>query len=133
MRSLIGTLQLLSLASIAVADIGFAAHYARPYLPSACYGNDQSKFPRDSMFAAVGDGLWDNGASCGRKYQVRCLSSTSGCKTGTITVQIVDHAPANGGGTPKPSAPRTALVLSDAAFQKIANLQTSINIEYVPA
>ncbi|XP_065851070.1 uncharacterized protein [Euphorbia lathyris] len=60
-----------------LADIGPAAYYIPPYLPSACFGNDMSQFPTDNMFAAAGEGIWDNGASCGRSYLVRCISASS--------------------------------------------------------
>ncbi|KAI9125860.1 hypothetical protein K1719_003278 [Acacia pycnantha] len=50
------------------------------------------------MIAAVSDSIWDNGASCGRKYSVRCTSSTNQgvahpCRSGTVTVKIVDRCP----------------------------------------
>ncbi|RVX11105.1 hypothetical protein CK203_013325 [Vitis vinifera] len=58
-------------------DVGTAAQYNPPYLPTICYGNDASEFPSSNLFAAAGDGIWDNGASCGRQYLVRCISARS--------------------------------------------------------
>nr|POE60038.1 hypothetical protein CFP56_03629 [Quercus suber] len=39
-----------------------------------CYGDDQDQFPSDGHFAAVSNGIWDNGAACGRRYRMRCIS-----------------------------------------------------------
>ncbi|KAL6313070.1 hypothetical protein AAG906_006606 [Vitis piasezkii] len=88
-------------------------------LPAA---NDVSKFPSSNLFASAGNGIWDNGAACGRQYFVRCLSAqTSGiCKAGQIIkVNIVDRASRNG----------VILVLSTIAF--IANPSAAlVNIEF---
>ncbi|KAF3966449.1 hypothetical protein CMV_009449 [Castanea mollissima] len=69
-------LQWLSLFSLVVlfflrtchGDVGTAAHYSPPYLPTTCYGSDTSEFPSSNLFAVAGDGIWDNGAACGRQY-----------------------------------------------------------------
>ncbi|KAJ9702461.1 hypothetical protein PVL29_004278 [Vitis rotundifolia] len=81
---------------------------------TACYGNDVSKFPSNNLFASAGDGIWDNGAACGREYFVKCLSAqTPGtCKAGQIIkVKVVDRASRNG----------VVLVLSTIAFGVIAD------------
>ncbi|KAJ3670875.1 hypothetical protein LUZ60_008301 [Juncus effusus] len=124
-------LSLLSLSSLSTADLGTAASYGPPYLPTACNGNDQSQFPPGELFAAAGDAIWDNGASCGRQYVVRCLSSATpnACVVGQrVQVTIVDHA------TTLVSAPRkngTTFVLAHGAFVNIAKLEaSSINVEY---
>ena len=133
-------------------DTGTAGQYAPPYLrkhqrpitviqsfqtdtffsffnlgidtATACYGNDVSKFPSSNLFASAGDGIWDNGAACGRQYFVRCLSAqTPGtCKAGQIIkVKIVDRASRNG----------VMLVLSTIAFGAIANPSAAfVNIEF---
>ncbi|XP_065850402.1 EG45-like domain containing protein [Euphorbia lathyris] len=114
-----------------LADIGPAAHYSPPYLPTACFGNDQSQFPTDNMFAAAGEGLWDNGASCGRSYLVKCISasSTTICDTSkTIQVKIVDRAQTS---VSKPSANGAIIVLSDVAFSQFTNSPASVvNVEF---
>ncbi|MBA0777419.1 hypothetical protein Gotri_005439, partial [Gossypium trilobum] len=46
------------------------------YVTTACFGEDQTQFPSSNLFAAAGDGIWDNGASCGRQYLVRCISAS---------------------------------------------------------
>ncbi|WJZ85178.1 hypothetical protein VitviT2T_004729 [Vitis vinifera] len=115
------------LLHVCSGDIGTAGQYAPPYLPTACYGNDVSKFPSSNLFASAGDGIWDNGAACGRQYFVRCLSAqTPGiCKAGQIIkVNIVDRASRNG----------VMLVLSTIAFGAIANPSASfVNIEFAEA
>ncbi|KDO61650.1 hypothetical protein CISIN_1g038362mg [Citrus sinensis] len=75
-------------------DVGTAARYGPPFLPTACNGNDQSQFPSGNLFAAAGEGIWDNGASCGRQYKLRCISAAvSGtCINNTIQIKIVDRA-----------------------------------------
>ncbi|XP_043806160.1 putative EG45-like domain containing protein 1 isoform X2 [Manihot esculenta] len=100
-------------------------------IATTCYGNDPSQFPSNNLFAAAGDGIWDNGASCGREYLVRCISASvaGSCKPGqTIQVKIVDYALS----TPTPPSARgTTIVLSETAFGSIANSSaTSINIEF---
>lgn len=143
------------------ADVGTAAWYAPPYLrkyistPSgfslpikidkqikiymyiytatACYGNDQSQFPSSNLFGAAGEGIWDNGASCGRQYLVRCISAAepNTCLPGlTIQIKIVDYALQS---VSPPSRSGTTIVLSQAAFAAITNSSstaTSINIEF---
>ena len=101
------------------------------YLATTCYGSDSSQFPSSNLFAAAGDGIWDNGASCGRQYQVRCISAA---KPGTcipdktILIKIVDYA---GSLVSNPSAPGTTMVLSQTGFTAIANSTAlSINIEF---
>lgn len=95
-----------------------------------CYGNDVSEFPSSNLFAAAGDGIWDNGASCGRHYLVRCISATQPgtCVPGeTIQIKIVDYAPT---APSTPSAVGTTIVLSGTAFGTIADSTVAaINIE----
>ncbi|KAF8393271.1 hypothetical protein HHK36_021512 [Tetracentron sinense] len=112
-------------------DVGTASHYDAPYLPTACNGNDGSNFPTDNLFASTSEGIWDNGASCGRLYLVRCLSAVAPrtCIPGrTIQVMIVDRTLTL---VSRPSKDLTTLVLSTTAFAKIANPSAgSINIEF---
>lgn len=98
---------------------------------TACYGNDPSQFPSSNLFAAVGDGIWDNGAACGRQYLVKCISAA---EPGTcvpdqvIQVRIVDFAAT---AVSPPSYDGTTMVLSDTAFGTIANSTAlSVNIEF---
>ncbi|XP_039071699.1 EG45-like domain containing protein [Hibiscus syriacus] len=113
------------------ADVGTAAQYTPPYLPTACYGDDQTQFPSSNLFAAAGDGIWDNGALCGRQYLVRCISvSQPGtcAPDQTIQVKIVDYAPT---AQSQPSSQSTTIVLSETAFGGITNIPIdSINIEF---
>jgi len=98
---------------------------------SACYGRDASQFPSNNFFGAVGEGLWDNGAACGRQYQVRCISAAvrRTCIPGQmIQIKIVDRAQSS---VSRPSLAGTTLVLSSRAFQVIANASAPfINVEY---
>ena len=98
---------------------------------TACNGNDPLQFPSNNMFSAAGEGVWDNGASCGRQYRVRCVSAPvpEACKPGqTILVKIVDQALTS---VSRPSRSSATIVLSTSAFNAIANGNTkSINIEF---
>ncbi|CAK9154448.1 unnamed protein product [Ilex paraguariensis] len=113
------------------ADLGTAARYPPPYLPTACYRNDPTPFPTSNLFAAAGDGIWDNGAACGRQYLVRCISAaTPGtCKPDqTIQIRILDYGLVT---TSPPSVSGTTIVMSETAFGSIANsTASSINIEF---
>ncbi|XP_030543070.1 EG45-like domain containing protein [Rhodamnia argentea] len=113
------------------ADVGTGAHYSPPYTPTACFGNDPAQFPSSNFFAAAGEGIWDNGASCGRQYLVRCISaSVSGtCVPGkTIQVRIVDRALSS---SSRPSSSGATVVLSTTAFGAITKLSAAaINVEY---
>ncbi|KAK8500155.1 hypothetical protein V6N12_002263 [Hibiscus sabdariffa] len=113
------------------ADVGTAAQYSPPYLPTACSGNDASQFPTNNLFAAAGDGIWDNGASCGRQYLVRCISAaTPGtCNPSqTIQIRIVDRAETS---VSRPSTNGATIILSTTAFGAIANPSAaSVNIEF---
>ncbi|KAL4650984.1 hypothetical protein ACB092_01G126300 [Castanea dentata] len=113
------------------ADVGTAAQYKTPYLPTACYENDASQFPSSNLFASAGEGIWDNGAACGRQYLVRCISAAQPrtCKPGqTIQIKIVDRALTS---VSRPSRNGATMVLSTTAFGMIANPSASfINIEF---
>ena len=114
-------------------DVGTAAQYSSPYLPTACYGSDESNFPSGNFFAAAGDEIWDNGAACGRQYFVGCISDSTpdACNQNqTILITIVDYM-----GQPPfaQSTYNTTMVLSNTAFRTIANSSTAssyINIEF---
>ncbi|KAB2619073.1 EG45-like domain containing protein [Pyrus ussuriensis x Pyrus communis] len=113
------------------ADVGTAAQYRPPYLPTACGGSDQGQFPPGNLFASVGEGIWDNGAACGRQYQVRCISAPvrGTCVPGnTIQVKVVDRALSS---VSRPSRSDATIVLSTTAFAAIANSSaTFVNIEF---
>uniref|UniRef100_A0A7N2R1E9 Expansin-like EG45 domain-containing protein n=1 Tax=Quercus lobata TaxID=97700 RepID=A0A7N2R1E9_QUELO len=108
--------------------------YSPPYSPTACYGSDASQFPSSNLFAAADDGIWNNGAACGRLYLVRCITSTSApyaCNQNqTIQIKIVGFI----GRAPfAHSTYKATMVLSNTAFGTIANSSTSssyINIEF---
>ncbi|XVF34732.1 hypothetical protein REPUB_Repub18cG0084500 [Reevesia pubescens] len=122
---------LSQLSHFTQADVGTASQYSPPYLPTACFADDQTQFPSSNLFAAAGDGIWDNGASCGRQYLVRCISASQPgtCVTDqTIQVEIVDYAPT---AKSQASAQSTTIVLSETAFSGITNIAVdSINIEF---
>lgn len=82
-------------------------------------------FAPGNRFVAVSDGLWDNGAACGRRYRVRCLSGPKkACRHKTIEVKVVDFCPV----TPCPST----IVLPIESFAAIARRHTrKINVEYI--
>ncbi|XP_058112496.1 EG45-like domain containing protein [Magnolia sinica] len=114
------------------ADVGTSALYNPPYLPTVCYGNDATQFPANNLFAAAGDGIWDNGASCGRQYLVRCLSAAQPgvcIMDQTIQIMIVDYAALS---VSLPSTSGSTMVLSVNAFGMIANssVASEINIEF---
>ncbi|KAL2338323.1 hypothetical protein Fmac_012769 [Flemingia macrophylla] len=113
------------------ADVGTASRYSPPYLPSGCYGTEASQFPSSNLFAAAGDGIWDNGAACGRQYLVRCISAEQPrtcIPDQSIQIKIVDYAAT---AVSQPSSAATTVVLSDKAFATIANTSaTFVNIEF---
>ena len=98
---------------------------------TACYGNDVSEFPSSNFFASAGEGIWDNGAACGRQYLVRCISAVvpMTCIAGqTIQIKIVDRAVTS---VSRPSRNGATMVLSTTAFGAVANASaSSINIEF---
>ncbi|WOL09215.1 EG45-like domain containing protein [Canna indica] len=89
-----------------------------------CPGYDQDRLPGNGLFVAAGDGIWDNGAACGRKYQLRCLSGVGRpCKDGSIVVEVVDFCRVR----PCPST----LVLSNRAFDAVSKIpHARINVEF---
>ncbi|PWA77040.1 rlpA-like double-psi beta-barrel domain-containing protein [Artemisia annua] len=108
-----------------LGDIGTATSYNPPYTPTKCNGNQPDQFPSGNLFVSVSEGLWDNGAACGRRYRLKCLSGhNKPCKDGTIDVKVVDFCSRR----PCPST----IVLSNDAFSAISKSQGGkINIEYV--
>uniref|UniRef100_A0A1D1ZLG6 EG45-like domain containing protein n=1 Tax=Anthurium amnicola TaxID=1678845 RepID=A0A1D1ZLG6_9ARAE len=134
-RLLLWLLPLTLALHVSKADVGTAALYSPPYVPTACFGGDVSQFPSDNLFAAAGEGIWDNGASCGRQYLVRCLSSAvpRACAEGQPTIQllVVDRASAS---VSPPARPGATMSLSLAAFGALTNASAgpvpAINVEF---
>ncbi|CAJ2643530.1 unnamed protein product [Trifolium pratense] len=125
---IISTLLLIQL-SLILADVGTASSYGPPYIPTACDGNRREQFPPGNIFVAVNEGLWDNGAACGRRYRVRCVSGINKpCKGGTsIDVKVVDSITC----TKSSSCPHT-FHMSTEAFSAISRFpHANINIEYI--
>ncbi|XP_030534121.1 EG45-like domain containing protein [Rhodamnia argentea] len=114
------------------ADVGTAGHYDPPYTPTACFGYNPLQFPSSFLFAAAGEGIWDNGASCGRQYWIRCISADrpKTCNPARlIQVRVVDRALS---AVSRSSSNHATLVLSKTAFQAIANPSaSSVNVEFV--
>ncbi|GAV70546.1 DPBB_1 domain-containing protein [Cephalotus follicularis] len=113
-------------------DVGSAAQYNPPYIPTACNGDDATQFPSSNMFAAAGEGIWDNGAACGRLYKVSCISAIvpGTCNKGAIIpVKIVDRAKTSAS---RPSSDGCTMVLSQAAFDAITNPSSAevVNIDF---
>uniref|UniRef100_A0A6N2L1B2 Expansin-like EG45 domain-containing protein n=1 Tax=Salix viminalis TaxID=40686 RepID=A0A6N2L1B2_SALVM len=101
-----------------LGDIGTATSYEPPYLPTKCNGNREDQFPPGNLFVSVSEGLWDNGAACGRRYRLRCLSGNNKpCKDGTVDVKVVDLCR-------KSPCPSTILLSSDA-FSAVSSSPTS--------
>ncbi|KAK9274394.1 hypothetical protein L1049_019208 [Liquidambar formosana] len=125
-------LSILQFFHVSHADLGTAAQYSGPYIPTACYGKDSSQFPSSNLFASAGEGIWDNGAACGRQYLVWCISAVvpKTCIPGqTIQVEIIDRALSSAS---RPSNNGATIVLSNTAFGTIANASaSSINVEYL--
>lgn len=90
-----------------------------------CNGNRQDQFPSGNLFVQVSEGLWDNGAACGRRYRLRCLSgSNRPCKEGTVDVRVVDFC------TKRP-CPSTIVMSSDAFAAVSRSPDAKINIEFI--
>uniref|UniRef100_H9DUR1 Avirulence on Ve1 n=1 Tax=Verticillium dahliae TaxID=27337 RepID=H9DUR1_VERDA len=123
---------LISLTSLVTADLGTASYYNPPYLPTACGGSNPSQFPSGNLFVAVSDGLWDNGAACGRRYRIKCLSGARGsCKDGMIDVRVVDRAKT----TVTKAAHKATMILSQDSYDAIVNQwkgtrHKAVNIEF---
>ncbi|KAG6739299.1 hypothetical protein POTOM_056892 [Populus tomentosa] len=112
-------------AGIVLGDIGTATSYNPPYLPTKCHGNRQDQFPPGNLFVSVSEGLWDNGAACGRRYRLRCLSGKNRpCKDETIDVRVVDFCR-------KSPCPSTILLSSDAFSAVSHSPSAKINVEYI--
>ncbi|KAG5591014.1 hypothetical protein H5410_041528 [Solanum commersonii] len=117
---------LLLQVSLVLRDIGTATSYHPPYTPTRCNGNRADQFPSGNLFVAVSEGLWDNGAACGRRYRLRCLSGSGyrPCKGGTIDVRVVDYCN-------KRPCPSTIALSADAFSQISPTPKSKINIEYI--
>jgi hypothetical protein len=94
------------------------ATYYTVYVPSACYGFDQSGFPAGPLIAAASPDLYNNGAICGSFYDITCKGAASGGSnpcTGnpTVRVKVVDLCP---------GCHENSFDLSQQAFAKIANV-----------
>lgn len=85
----------------------------------------KGELPEGGYFVAVSEGLWDNGAACGRRYEMRCISGPKRpCKGDSILVEVVDLC------KKAPNCP-TTLFLSNKAFNSISRFPNAkINVEY---
>ncbi|CAK9171543.1 unnamed protein product [Ilex paraguariensis] len=94
-------------------------------MATKCNGNRQDQFPPGNLFVAVSEGLWDNGAACGRRFRLRCLSGHNRpCKGGTVDVRVVDFCPKR----PCPSN----ILMSNDAFAALSHSQKAkINVEFI--
>ncbi|KAI3468035.1 hypothetical protein Pfo_024698 [Paulownia fortunei] len=124
-RAIVVFFSCVQVITLVLGDIGTASSYGPPYTPTKCSGNRQDQFPAGNLFAAVSEGLWDNGAACGRRYRLRCLSgSNKPCKGGTVDVRVVDFCS-------KRPCPST-IVMSNDAFATVSHSpHAKINIEYI--
>ncbi|XP_019173920.1 PREDICTED: EG45-like domain containing protein [Ipomoea nil] len=110
---------------VVLGDIGTATSYNPPYSPTRCNGNRVDQFPAGNLFVAVSEGLWDNGAACGRRYRLSCLSGNNRpCKGDAIDVRVVDFCS-------KRPCPSTILLSKDAFSQISHSPHAKINIEYI--
>lgn len=111
--------------SLVLGDIGTATSYNPPYTPTKCNGNRQDQFPPGNLFVQVSEGLWDNGAACGRRYRLKCLSGNNKpCKGDTVDVRVVDFCSER----PCPST----IVMSKDAFGAISrSTNAKLNVEYI--
>ncbi|WP_234344749.1 MULTISPECIES: hypothetical protein [Xanthomonas] len=90
----------LLFSSAAFADIGTISFYGnnarRPAdLVQGCNVPEDQVSGRNYQVVTVSDGLWDNGASCGRRYRMRCISTPvkHSCTASTIDVIVVGRCP----------------------------------------
>ncbi|KAJ4957614.1 hypothetical protein NE237_024725 [Protea cynaroides] len=122
-RILIVMTMIIALTSVASAATGTATYYTAPYVPSACYGNQD----HGVMIAAASDTFWNSGAACGTYYTVTCTGPTNPgvaqpCTGASVTVMIVDHCPSGCAGI---------IDLSEEAFATIADMKAGkVNIDY---
>ncbi|KAG6409493.1 hypothetical protein SASPL_127533 [Salvia splendens] len=115
----------ISFNQIVSGDIGTATSYNPPYTPTRCNGNRADQFPSGNLFVQVSEGLWDNGAACGRRYRLRCLSGNNRpCKGGTVDVRVVDFC------TRRP-CPSTIVMSTDAFAAVSKSPDAKINIEFI--
>uniref|UniRef100_A0A7N2L1T2 Expansin-like EG45 domain-containing protein n=1 Tax=Quercus lobata TaxID=97700 RepID=A0A7N2L1T2_QUELO len=103
----------ICLTSVECTVTGLATFFDPPYVPSACFGNQN----QGNLVAGVSDDLWDSGAACGKSFEVACTGATNQgdpqpCLGEAVTVMIVDHNP----------GAAAIINLSADAFAKIANL-----------
>ncbi|KAH9828755.1 EG45-like domain containing protein [Teratosphaeria destructans] len=119
------------------ADVATAGVYPPPYQGTECYGSDPSQFPSSNLFGCASEGVWDNGAACGRQYLVRCISATQSgtcIPQKTIQIRIIDRCgPGSQSGRAQYGG---TIVLTTTAMSAIAHMEklTSrsplINIEF---
>lgn len=92
---LLGAL-LLSVSAQAAADVGTLSFYKRPYYPTECNISQERMLGLNYWYVQVSEGQWNNGASCGQKLAIRCLTGPgprNPCTHNTIQAVIVGRCP----------------------------------------
>nr|QDH43461.1 plant natriuretic peptide-like 6 [Venturia pyrina] len=98
MKALTTLIAISSFAYLGLCDLGTAAVYGPPYRPNKCYHWSEFDIPPNKMFAAAGMGIWDNGAGCGKWYELRCVAPAgvgTKCTGQRITVKIIEWKTGN--------------------------------------
>lgn len=108
---------LILISAGAIAGQSGQATYYTVYVPSACYGFDQSQFPPGPLIAAASGNIFSNRAACGHIYDITCKGAASGganpCTSNpTVRVKVVDLCP---------GCNSNSFDLSQQAFSRIAN------------
>lgn len=90
----------LTMSVPAFADIGTISFYGNNAtrvtdLIQGCNISTDQILSLDYRVVTVSDSLWDNGAACGRKYLITCLSTPNSrsCTSGYTEVLVVGRCP----------------------------------------
>ena len=124
----------LGVSAQAAADVGSLSFYKRPYYPTECNISQEKMQSLNYWYVEVSEGSWDNGAACGRKLLIRCISgpgSRNPCSRNTVQAVVVGRCR---NGVCAVGNKQVTMKITAERYLSLVNLREAawVNVEFAP-